>query len=209
MRSDILLYFMALSLGLSFAGYWYTPLYPTGLAVIAVGAAAAVLFPRYSRQPPPGAAQSTVYHLPEVVEGPPAPEDVKNLTHVLEWDPDDYWALEETAGDGRWTHAMSGDRFSMERRLDHRQGMLQSQLANFRAEQTPLPEGPAWERWERKIEHLSKVDYRLVPDRRWRRHSLGVESALEQIKQRLRMPSDKLRIRPLEDPERDELMRAE
>jgi hypothetical protein len=159
-----------------------------------------------ARRPPPGAAQSTVYHV-EVVEGSPAPEDVKSLTHVLEWDPDDYWALQESAGDGRWSHAMSGDRASMERRLDHRQSTLAGQLSNFRAQQTPLPEGgPAWERWERKIEHLSQVDYRLVPDRRWRRHSLGVEPALEQIRQRLRMPSDKLRIRPLEDPERDELM---
>jgi hypothetical protein len=160
------------------------------------------------RRPPPAAAQSTVYHV-EVVDRLPNPQEVKGLTHVLEWDPDDHWAVQESAGDGRWTQVLSGDRASMERRLDHRQSVLAGQLSNFRAQQANLPpDGPAWERWERKIDHLSQVDYRLVPDRRWRRHSLGVEPALEEIRQRLRMPSDKLRVRPLEDAERDELERA-
>lgn len=202
----ILLLALVVAVAAAFSGQWFgkaSLIAEVTLIVIVVAGA----FYRGRPSSQQSAHPSVVYHV-EVVERLPTPQEVKDLTHVLEWDPDDYWALQETAGDGRWTGArgVSGDRASMERRLENEKRSFAGLLANFRAQQAPLPEGgPAWDRWERKIAHLSKADHRLVPDRRWRRHSLGVEAALLQIKDRLGMPSDKLRVRPLEDAERDEL----
>lgn len=182
-----------------------------GIAVIS-GLAAATLGARRRRggtgSLPP--VRSFDVHDVIVVKRLPTPQEVKGLTHVLEWDPDDFWALEVTAGDGRWAFQMSGDRASMERRLDYAQSLLESQLANFRVQQRILPEGgEAWQRWEGRIDHLGKAEHRLRPDRRWRRHSLGVEPALEAIKAGLGTPSDKVRIRPLQEVEKEELASTE
>lgn len=156
----------------------------------------------------PGQVRSFDVH--DVVRRLPTPEEVKGLSHVLEWDPDDFWALEETAGDGRWRFKLSGDRASMDRRLENEERSLAGLLANFRAEQSRLPEGgEAWQRWEGRIDHLGKAGHRLRPDRRWRRHSLGVEAALEAIRGGLGMSADKVRIRPLEEAEKEELASTE
>ena len=48
-----------------------------------------------------------------------------------------------------------------------------------------------------------------MPDRRWRRHSLGMQAPLEEILSRLELPADKLRIRPLEEAEKEELASTE
>lgn len=185
-------------------------LFGISIGVIAMLGAFATRGLLLRRRPPPAAAGSTVYDVHDVVKRLPTPQEVKGLTHVLEWDPDDFWALQVTAGDGRWTIQMSGDRASMERRLDHAESLLASQLANFRVQQRILPEGgEAWQRWEGRIAHLGKAEHRLVPDRRWRRHSLGVEAALEAIRGGLGMSADKVRIRPLEEVEKEELASTE
>lgn len=210
MRSDhVIIIALLVAIGLSLVGYKYAAggvAIGGALAALASIAAGGWRAPGTTSPLPP----SRVFEVVDVVRRLPTPQEVKGLTHVLEWDPDDFWALQVTAGDGRWRHVLSGARASMERNLAIQEGLLASQLANFRAEQRILPEGgEAWQRWEGRIAHLGKAEHRLVPDRRWRRHSLGVEAALEQIKQRLRMPSDKLRIRPLEEVEKEELERAE
>ena len=88
---------------------------------------------------PPSLPPSRVFEVVDVVKRLPTPQEVKGLTHVLEWDPDDYWALQVSADGSGWRHVLSGARASMERNLAIQESLLASQLANFRAQQSQLP----------------------------------------------------------------------